>query len=248
VTVFSKRKSLLCGETFLSKFDRLYTVVKRCGGGRYLIESDGVILNRHISEIKRGQVKHPLDKTVYGRGFLGIGKYTYEENEHRADCWRAMFKRCYSGNRHYNSYSEIVVAEDWHNFQNFAEWYNNNYVVGYELDKDFKNVSPAKEYSPATCMFLPHEINKALSHKYTCLPAQEGVKYRARISIGGKAIELGRYTEWENAVYFQIQAKFSIIEQKLCLLYGKDFTLRYWNRDRLLRSYEESVNAIKDGL
>ena len=51
-----------------------------------------------------------------------------------------------------------TVCEDWHNFQNYASWYNANSKENCHVDKDllkFEN----KHYSPDTCMFVPVEVN-----------------------------------------------------------------------------------------
>ena len=62
----------------------------------------------------------------------------------------------------YPTYIDCEVCEEFHNFQNFAEWYYDNYyeVEGerMELDKDilFKH---NKIYSPETCIYVPQTIN-----------------------------------------------------------------------------------------
>ena len=60
--------------------------------------------------------------------------------------------------------NDCTVDERWHNFQNFAEWYYDNYIEGYHLDKDilFKG---NKIYSPETCCFVPQEINKLFTKR-----------------------------------------------------------------------------------
>ena len=76
-----------------------------------------------------------------------------------------MLQRCYSEKEHerHPTYIGCEVYEGWHNFQNFAKWYKDNYYeVGNEkmcLDKDilFKG---NKIYSPDTCIFVPETINK----------------------------------------------------------------------------------------
>lgn len=66
------------------------------------------------------------------------------------------------GRKKHPTYQEVVVCEEWHNFQNFAKWYYENYyeVNGerMELDKDilYKN---NKVYSPETCFIVPQRIN-----------------------------------------------------------------------------------------
>jgi hypothetical protein len=240
--IWPKKNSIRVGYIFTSKFNREFEVTKVLGDGKYEIYSCGVYLQRAWKEIKTGQIKHPLDKVVYSKGFLGIGQYTYEEDQHRADCWRSMFKRCYSGDEHYHSYAGLEVCENWCNFQNFAKWYDENYIVGYDLDKDLKDFTEQLGYSPDTCMFIPHNLNKRLSHAYKTVPTKEGRKFRAKTSFRGKHFELGRYSEWCNALYFQVAAKFAMLEQEIRETLGESFVLKYWNSVRFSlhcrRAYE----------
>jgi hypothetical protein len=215
------------------------------GSGFYEVFSEGVFLVRNLKEIRTGQIKHPLDRTVYGRGYLGIGEYTYEENKKRSYCWRAMFKRCYEENGNYLPYTEVGVSEDWCNFQNFAKWYDENYVDGWELDKDLKSLDLTKEYSEGCCIFIPPELNKRLSHTYESVPNKEGRKYRAKVSRNLKSIELGRYFSWENALAVQVIAKFSMLQQELCELFGESFVYDYWNENRLQLRIEQGVASAK---
>ena len=57
---------------------------------------------------------------------------------------------------------DCSVYEGWHNFQNFAKWYEDNYYEIEEeqmhLDKDIL-VKGNKVYSPDTCVFVPETIN-----------------------------------------------------------------------------------------
>lgn len=115
----------------------------------------------------KGTVQNKYDRTLYGVGFIGEGYFnTYEngESSFRYKTWQGMFVRCYSEKSKYKSptYKDCLVVEDWHNFQNFAKWYDENY---YELenevmclDKDILKKGN-KIYSPDTCVFVPRFIN-----------------------------------------------------------------------------------------
>lgn len=89
-----------------------------------------------------------------------------------------MFNRCYSDTYHIvqPTYIGCGVSEEFHNFQNFALWYNKiKYDCKYdlELDKDFL-YEGNKIYSPATCCLLPTEINSNLNvNRHNC----EHMKY-----------------------------------------------------------------------
>ena len=76
-----------------------------------------------------------------------------------------MLRRCYN-ERELNkqpTYRGCSVCDEWHNFQNFAQWYTDNYyeIDGecMELDKDILHKGN-KIYSPDNCVFVPQCINK----------------------------------------------------------------------------------------
>ena len=75
-----------------------------------------------------------------------------------------MLQRCYDPyylNEH-PTYRDCYVCEEWHNFQNFGEWWEYNvYNCNNEkmcLDKDIL-VKGNKVYSPETCIIVPERIN-----------------------------------------------------------------------------------------
>lgn len=128
----------------------------------------------HYNNYKRGTVKNPYDKSIYGVGYLGIGKYeAHNENGINTkvyDTWTNMIEICYSDNTRHNhlAYFDCTVCEEWHNFQTFAEWYAKNYYeIGdgrMHLDKDIL-VKDNKVYSPSTCIFVPQRINMIFMKK-----------------------------------------------------------------------------------
>lgn len=118
-------------------------------------------------EFIKGKIKSPYDKSVFKVGFIGIGDYKVWENDKMTpeySTWRRMLERCYSPIEQKRSptYKGCVVAEEWHNFQNFAKWYTDNYyevkLDTMNLDKDIL-VKGNKLYSPKTCVFVPKRIN-----------------------------------------------------------------------------------------
>lgn len=125
-----------------------------------------------IQNIKRGQIKNPYHKTVYGIGYYGNGVYHARNNNIKTEeyiKWSSMFTRCY--NEQYQkrqpTYIGCSVAEDFWNFQNFAEWYNKKkYKCNYplELDKDLLYENN-KIYAPNKCCLLPKEINSGINYQ-----------------------------------------------------------------------------------
>ena len=116
---------------------------------------------------KKGQIKCPYEKRVYGIGYLGEGEYKSKENGKMTKCydtWHSMLERCYSDKLHekYPTYIGCEADEDWLCFQNYGEWFDNNYYEiedeRMHLDKDIL-VKHNKIYSPETCIFVPDRIN-----------------------------------------------------------------------------------------
>lgn len=121
-----------------------------------------------IGNFKIGQVRNPYDKTTYGVGYMGVGKYKCDPSDFgffMYCVWRRMLCRCYNEkDREYNkTYEDCTVCEEWHNYQNFAKWYEENYYdvkngECMQLDKDIL-IRDNKLYSPYTCLIVPKRIN-----------------------------------------------------------------------------------------
>jgi len=63
----------------------------------------------------------------------------------------------------FGKYSNVTIDEGWRDFQTFAEWFNtSDFQEGWTLDKDLLGYN---HYGPESCVFLPDEVNKALSLK-----------------------------------------------------------------------------------
>ncbi|WP_083952989.1 hypothetical protein [Heyndrickxia acidicola] len=115
-----------------------------------------------------GNVKNVWDKSVFNVGFIGGGKYKISENGKPTSTyitWHAMMTRCYSERvkEKQPTYKDCRVTDEWHNFQNFAAWYDENYYAiegqkRMDLDKDILH-KHNRIYSPDTCVFVPHDIN-----------------------------------------------------------------------------------------
>ena len=133
----------------------------------YFPEYDWTAKNKEYKSFKKGNIKCPYDKSVYGIGYIGEGKYKMRENGKKTRCyqtWYGMIERCYDEKLHEKqpTYKGCTVCNEWHNFQNFAKWYEENYyqIDGerMHLDKDIL-VKGNKIYSPDTCIYVPQTIN-----------------------------------------------------------------------------------------
>ena len=115
--------------------------------------------------------------------------------------WSGMLQRGYSEKYKalHPSYIGVTVCDEWLIFSNFSRWYANNYVNGYDLDKDIK-LKGSKLYSPNTCLYVPQEINKLFTdHKAArgALPlgvSAKGNRYRARVNREGVSVALGSFS------------------------------------------------------
>lgn len=134
----------------------------------YFPQYDWVAKGVQYGNFKNGKIKCPYERSIYGVGYLGEGKYNPYENRRATKVyatWKDMLKRCYDEKyqEKYSTYKNCSVTKEWHNFQNFAEWYYNNYyeIEGETmcLDKDIL-YKHNKVYSPKTCVFVPQAINK----------------------------------------------------------------------------------------
>lgn len=129
----------------------------------YFEEYNWIAKHKQYGHFKRGNIKCPYEKRFLGIGYIGEGKYVFKKNK-CSDAWSEILRRCYSKEFQEKrpTYTDCIVCEEWHNFQNFAKWYEENYYEcngeTIHLDKDilYKN---NKIYSPKTCVFVPKRIN-----------------------------------------------------------------------------------------
>jgi len=148
-----------------------------------------------------------MSKLLCGVAFNSGGKYRTGENSkpnRTYIVWRNMIERCYSERyqARYPTYIGCSVADDWCDFQAFAEWYANHKYsdLGYDLDKDLLTPSN-KIYSSITCCFVPQELNKILTDSRAARSKNpQGVsfnkpmgKYFASMKVDGKKQHLGYF-------------------------------------------------------
>ncbi len=127
--------------------------------------STGTIETTTQAGIMKGYFKDRARPSVAGVGYIGVGIYNSSDHNKHYKVWQMMLHRCYDEKvqEKLPTYQGCSVAEEWHNFQNFAEWFDKNYLEDWELDKDLL-IKGNKVYSAQTCCFIPHEINILLSN------------------------------------------------------------------------------------
>ena len=125
----------------------------------------GYEVSAKASSILNGTVKDRLMPKIQGAGFVGVGDYktsiSGRQTVHYSK-WHSMLQRCYSHKYHARNptYKDCTVCDEWHNFQNFARWYdkNSNGIDCAELDKDIL-IKGNKTYGPETCLIVTKSEN-----------------------------------------------------------------------------------------
>lgn len=214
------------GETHKTNKGDLCTIIEYINYANCTVKfEDGTIVDkRQYHKVKNGSVDNPYRPSVFGIGYMGVGEYKSRINNEQLktySCWRSMMERGYSNKykKKYPTYKDVTVCEEWHNFQNFAKWHEENYnpetMKGWELDKDIL-VKGNKIYSPETCCFVPKEINYLLTKSDSIrgeLPIgvkKSGNKFQSRVLKNRISHSLGTYKTSEEAfqVYKEVKEKY----------------------------------------
>ena len=220
-----KPKTYRIGEVNHNTYGSEMTIIKYNGRCDILVRfQDGYETTSTYSRFIVGEIENPYDKSVSGIGYLGEGIYNilkYTKTK-RYTTWRSMLQRCYDDKYHSTrpTYIDCIVCEEWHNYQIFAKWYDQNiYNVQdqrMELDKDIL-IKGNKVYSPETCVFVPNSIN-SLFIKSNAKRGEYpiGVSWHSRNNkymSSGKDAYLGYYNTSKEAFEAYKKWKESLIKQ-----------------------------------
>ena len=227
-----------CGDSLrvLKKSEQKYNNIAlfEC---QFLIYPNKILATK--DHILKGKVVNYLVPSVSNVGYIGIGKYNKSNNLKYYQIWYDLLSRCYNKNSHnYKNYGAkgIIVCDEWKCFQNFAAWYEENYIKGYELDKDILvNIShsESKIYSPNTCLFIPAGLNSYLAgdNKKTGVYLTKSKKYQAKVRKNNKSYVLGTYSTFEEAKQIYAKEKYKCwlkeIEKYTLSQELKDILLKY---------------------
>ena len=163
-------------------------------------------------------------KPVFGVGINDIDYYTRGTPVYLT--WKSMLARCYSeytrkGNPAYEGCS---VCEEWKYLSKFKEWFDQNHIDGYQLDKDI--LFPGnKVYSPETCCFVPQEINKLFKGHARTKGVAVGVKKQYNKFVSEFRADGKRY-----------RMSFDTLED------ARDF----YNKHRLMHLFDVSERCYKE--
>lgn len=153
---------------------------------------EGVTLeNIQYGHVIRNNFSNPYRISVLGVGFLGAGKFSRKTHEKTYQSWSGLLTRAYSLMYHevYPTYVGCSVDPTWYNFQNFANWYEENYnpetMQGWHLDKDI--------------IFKGNKINSLLTKcdslrgEYPIGVQKRNSRYKATININNISVHLGTF-------------------------------------------------------
>lgn len=159
--------------------------------------------NNHVN-LKQGCSRcfhESVKRPVYGVG-INDTNFVFETKDYKI--WRNMLERCYceKTQNKYPTYKGCEVCEEWKLFSNFKKWFRDNYVEGWELDKDILSINN-KIYSTETCCFVPREINSLLRrsnvNKFVGIYPTKTGKYFSTIRVEGKQKRLGVFNSFDEA-------------------------------------------------
>lgn len=181
---------------------------------QFMDEYGYIVHNAVYTNFKNGQIRNPYDKTIYNIGYLGVGKYMTKEYGkilESYNVWHDMLRRCYSetAKEKFQAYFQVCkVSKLWHNYQNFAQWFNENrYDVEGRLHIDKDILYPGnKIYCPDTCLLVPQRINMLFLNKPNKRGLPNGIiKSSDRYLVKYCGVEYGYENTLEEA--FKLYAK-----------------------------------------
>ena len=156
-----------------------------------------------MSEIRRKEIRNPNHKTLRGIGFIGQGEYKACGKAYST--WSGMFERAYSDRYHLKkpTYIGVTVGSEWHNYQNFAEWYEKHYnpetMQGWYLDKDIL-VPGNKTYAPEFCCFIPPSISSIFVNM---VKSKKGLPRGVSEIDGGYQVAMQKYGKQNYIGYYK---------------------------------------------
>ena len=129
----------------------------------------GAKVHTQYGNFKKGNVKNPYAKTVYGVGMIGNKYPSQIKYKHTKEymAWKGILQRSF--NKDFKSkhptYEYVTCCKEWllydnfykwlHSQENFDRWVNNS---NWSVDKDIL-IKENKIYSPSTCTLVPQFVN-----------------------------------------------------------------------------------------
>lgn len=133
---------------------------------KILFKNTGGTSEVRFNHARDGLVRDSEYPTVYGVGVKGSAKISVRRKAIKSyKIWSGILKRCYGKDSDvkYPTYVGCSMCDEWKYFPNFREWFDANYIEGFELDKDTV-IEGNRVYSPNTCVFISHKENAQHCH------------------------------------------------------------------------------------
>lgn len=93
---------------------------------------------------RSGSIKDRFARTVSGVGYSGGTKHKAGKRAYL--CWREMLRNCYVRN------DPRTVCDEWHNYQEFAEWY---YSHGVDEEQNYRvDMQAGSVFAPGKCKLV----------------------------------------------------------------------------------------------
>lgn len=136
--------------------------------------------------------------------------------------WKDMVLRClgdeYKKKR--KCYANASIHSEWLSFMKFREWWIENSVTGWCIDKDL--LSDSRMYSAENCIYVPQWLNLISTNRDEYLAGTgSGVhfdksrgKFKASLSAYGKHINIGRYGTEKEAKDAYLNRKIEYINER----------------------------------
>lgn len=223
-----KNKQIVAGDTFKTNEGGRVRVLKFNGCYDVIVEHDDA--HRHTckvtaNQLRSGRMKNPYMPRIHGVGFIGAGSHRPSLNgrdTRQYTMWTRMLERCYCPKKQKSNpaYIGCIVHESWHNFQAFADWYEDQPYKGdgYQLDKDIIKKGN-KMYCPEFCRIVPAQINKLLGDNRARrgdLPMgmqEKNGRFYVKLSKFGSMVYIGAYGDVKEAFNAYKEAREAYIKE-----------------------------------
>nr|WP_229649454.1 hypothetical protein [Vibrio splendidus]MCC4880738.1 hypothetical protein [Vibrio splendidus] len=164
----------------------------------------GAVVTTKTCRIAKGDIKDPLKRAVYGKGYIGIGEYAPRNNMSAYHRWRGILRACYM-----TKGSSLKLTKNWHNFQDFCKWYTDS-CCSVGIDSNDNNAFITKEPKSKTY----NEKSCSISHKN-----RRGEKLWELISPTGEKFEICNLKQFcidKELKYSSIYAVASGVQSSYC--------------------------------
>ena len=164
----TRKSKIRPGDTFKTNNFGDVVVIEKINANEVIVTfiDTGTTVTVCPSQLANGRIRDRYKPVIAGVGFSGVGKYSRVKNRKTNAVWIRILKVC-----HCNEKKRYSVCSEWHNFQNFAEWYESNKP---NIEGRVTLIPTDNHYSPDTCYFDTKSPKS--SHKAHCFVSPGGVE------------------------------------------------------------------------